>query len=112
MSMHPELVRAESLSRIVGNAGAVRQRLTLGNVDRHRYLAGLVRFVRIDYAHGIEQAALDERLACALDFARIEASAALPVDPPLDIAALDALQTFNRDRAEIRRRPRLDGIRH
>src|SRR5713226_6347876 len=77
----PKCVRAKSLARIVGDAGADRPRLTLGNVDRHRYLAGLVRFVPIDDAHGIEEAALDERLAGALDFARIEASAALPFEP-------------------------------
>ena len=112
VAVFPKSAGAEALAGVVGKPGADRAMHSLGRIDRHPHLSGMLRIGGGCDLDGAEQPGFDQRPARLFDLARVVDLAALPANTPLDIGGIEPLEPVDRDRAEAHDRPRVERVGH
>src|SRR6202035_4362171 len=105
IAVFPESAGADALAGVVGEPGADRAMQSLGGLDRHPRIFGVLGIDRRCDPHRAEQPGLDQRAARLLDLARVVDLTALPAQAALDIGGIEAVEPADRKRGETQYTP-------
>jgi hypothetical protein len=108
----PEGPGTEALAGVVGQPGPNRAMRSLGRIDFHLHVPGIVGIRHRGDLHRAEQSAFDQRSACLFDLVRVVDFALLPTDAPLDISGIQPLEPFDPNRAEAHDWSGIKGVGH
>ena len=110
VAVFPEGASPGTLAGIVGEADADRAMQSLGGIDRHPHISGIVGIGHRRDLHRTEQPGCDQRSASLFDFARVVDLTALPAKAPPDVGGIEPLEPLDRNRAEAHDRPRIERV--